>query len=81
MDQTLDPLLELDEGAEIGQADHLALDLLSDSILFLDVFPRVFGELLIPQGYAFVLFAESEDHDLEFLADLEELGGMADLPP
>ena len=81
MDQAFDALLELDEGAEIGQADHLAGDLLAGGVFLLDVLPGVFGELLKAEGDLLVPFVEIQDDHLDLLADGEELRGMAGLPP
>ena len=44
--QALDALLDLDEGAVVGEADHLALDAGADRVLLVGAVPRVLLDLL-----------------------------------
>src|SRR5262249_43683877 len=48
--QTLDALLELDEGAEIEDLEHLAVEHLADRVVVRDAIPRIRDELLDAEG-------------------------------
>src|SRR6185295_9033001 len=81
VDQALDPLLQLHEGAIVGDRDHLPLDLLGHGVALVHVLPRVGRELLHAERDALLLGIEGEDLHLHLLADGDELRGVADAPP
>ncbi len=81
VDEALDALLELDEGAVVGDRDHLAVDPRADRVLLLDVLPRVRLELLQAERDALALAVEVQDLDLDLLADPHHLRGMGDAAP
>src|SRR6059058_1821878 len=78
--QPLDPRLELDERAVVGDRHHLALDARADRILRGHVLPRVGLQLLQAEADALALPVDVEDFDLDLLADLHHLGGMRHAP-
>src|SRR6266513_924811 len=76
--EPLDAGLELDEGAIVGDGDHLALHARADGILRRDVLPRIVLQLLQAEGNALALPVDVEHFDLELLPDLHHFGGMRD---
>ena len=81
VDQALDALLELDEGAVAHDVDDLAGDAGADRVLLLDVFPRAGGLLLEAQRDLFAVLVDVQDHDLDLVVDLEHVAGMVDPAP
>src|SRR5438445_3948761 len=73
--------LELDEGPVVGEAHDLALGLGAGGIGLLDALPRIRRLLLVAQRHPAGLAIEVEHHDLDLIADLEDLRGMAHPPP
>src|SRR6185436_12862051 len=80
VEQAVDARLELDEGAELGQPDHLALHVRPDRELAGHVLPRVALELLETQRDPLVLLVDVEDDRLDRLPLLQELRGMGHVP-
>ena len=81
MDQTLDPRLQLDEGAVVGDVGDAALEAALDRVLGLDAFPGVGFQLLHAQADALGLGVEADDLDGDGLADLQRFRGMVDAAP
>src|SRR6185436_7721674 len=81
VDEPLDPLLQLHEGAVIGDRDDLALDPLGDRVPLVDVFPRIGRELLHAEGDALLLRIEREHLYLHLVPDRDELGRVAHAAP
>ncbi len=81
VDQALDALLELDEGAVVGEAHHLALDAGPDRVLLVGPVPRVLLDLLQAQADALAGGVELEDHHPDVLAHLEHLARVPDAAP
>ncbi len=81
VDQALDPLLELDEGAVAHDVDDLARDPGADRVLLLDVFPRAGRLLLEAEGDLLAVLVDVQDHDLDLVVDLEHVAGMVDPAP
>ena len=80
MQQAFQARLQLDEDAEVGDLGDLALDDLPGQVVVGDgLQPRVLGELLEAQGDALLFLVHGQDDALDFVALLEQLGGMADL--
>src|SRR5450432_2232459 len=81
VDQPLDALLELDEGAVVLERDDLAPDHRTRRILLLRVGPRILADLLEPEADPFGLDVELQDLDPHMIAHLEELRGVRDAAP
>ena len=81
MDQTLDPLLQLDEGAVGHHVDDLAADPRADRVLVGHVLPRTGGLLLQPQRDLLALLVDVQDHHLDLVVDLEHVAGVVDPSP
>src|SRR5437870_9316866 len=71
--QPVHPGLQLDERAEVGEADDLARHPRAHRIALLDRGPRVGLDLLEPEGDPLVLAIEIQDLRLDLLALLEDL--------
>src|SRR5262249_23554405 len=81
VDQALDPRLELDEGAVVGDVGDAALELHADRILRLDALPRIGLELLHAERDAVRVVIDPDDLHADRLADREDLARMIDAPP
>ena len=81
VDQALDALLELDERAVVDHVGDLAGDLLADRVAGLDVRPRVLEALPVAEGDPLLVLVDAQDDDLDLVADLEVLAGVADAAP
>ena len=81
MDQPLDPRLQFDKGAVIGDVGDAAAELGAGRIFQIDAFPRVGFELLHAERDALRLGVEADHLHLDVLPDVERLGGMIDPPP
>ena len=79
--QTLDAVLELDEGTIGHDVDHLALDLLTHGVACLDAVPRRGLLLLDAQGDAVLVAVDLQHDHFQFLVELYHLGGVADAAP
>src|SRR5262249_29973431 len=80
MQQALQPRLQFDEHAEVGQLRDLALLDVAGVVAAGDVaFPRVVGHLLQAQGDTLALLVHVEDDALDLLALADHLTGVADL--
>src|SRR3989454_8257177 len=73
--------LELDERAVVGEAHDLAPCLGAGRVRLLDALPRIRRLLLVAERHPARLAVEVEDHDLDLVADLEDLRGMPDATP
>src|SRR5215831_4439650 len=79
--QTLDALLQLDEGAEVEDLEDLAVDDLADRVVVGDPIPRVGDELLDPEadlGLLAVLRVDVEHDRLDLVALLVHLRRVLD---
>ena len=81
MDQPLDPGLQLDEGAVIGDVGHPPGVLGADRVLGFDAVPRIRLELLHAQADALRFKIEADHLDIDRLADAQNLGGVVDAAP
>src|SRR5213596_3355055 len=81
VDEPLDAGLQLDEGAVIGEANHLATGLRARRERLLDALPGVRRLLLVAERDAARLAVEVQHDHLDLVADLEDLRGMAHAPP
>src|SRR5207244_3115915 len=81
VDQALDPLLELDEGAIAHHVDDFAHDAGADRVLVGDVLPRAGRLLLQAQGDLLAVLVDVQDHHLALVVDLDEVAGVVDPAP
>ncbi len=81
MDKALDPRLQLDEGAVVGDVGDAAGEPGIGRVLELDAFPRIGFELLHAERDALRLGVEADHLDLDVLADIERLGRVVDAAP
>jgi len=81
VDEALDALLQLDEGAVVGDRHHAATHDAVLGVLLLDVFPGVALQLLQAQADALALLLEVEHLDVDLVADLHHLAGMLHAAP
>src|SRR4249919_557739 len=73
VDQAIDAAIQADEDAEVGDRLDLARHLVALLVQHGEGFPRIRGDLLHAQRDAAALFIHVEDHDLHFIADLDDL--------
>src|SRR5436190_663285 len=78
MNQPFDALIELDEGAEVGQVADLSLDLRADRILLGQLVPRVGLNLLETERNAPRGWIDAEHHRVHAVADIQYLRRMLD---
>ena len=80
MDEALDPLLDLHEGAEVEHLDHLGLDDLADRVVVGDAIPRIGDQLLDAERHLGLLAVEVdvEDDRLDLVPLLIELRRVLD---
>src|SRR5688500_9636085 len=78
VDEALDARLELDERAVLGDVGHPALEHAANRILGRGAFPRIGLELLHAEADALGLAVDADDLHLHRVADVEDLGRMAD---
>src|SRR5438093_4956307 len=76
--ETLDPFLQLDEGAEVGYAHDPAAHDVAQVVAREPIFPAVRLELLDPERELLVRRVDAEDHGLHLVPLLEHLRGMLD---
>ena len=73
MHQAVDAVLDLDEGAEVGQVAHPALDDCAGGILLCQVLPGVFHQLLHAQRDASIRRIHAQHHGIDFIGRLDQL--------
>src|SRR6266849_1394681 len=81
VNQALDPRLELDERAVIGQADDLAADARANRVPVRHVRPRIRDELLVAERHALGRRVVLEHDHVNLVVDLEELRWVPDAAP
>ncbi|EGJ78183.1 putative 30S ribosomal protein S1 [Streptomyces sp. Tu6071] len=81
VDQALDALVDADERAEGNELGDLAGDDLTDLVRPGELLPRVFLRRLERQGDTLAVHVHVENLDGDFLADLDNLGGVVDVLP
>src|ERR1035437_2671859 len=81
MDEAFHTLLQLHEGAVVGDGDHATVDTGAFRILGRDGLPGVLLQLLEAQGDALLAIVEVQHLDRELLPNVDELGGVRDAAP
>ena len=81
VDQPLDALLQLHEGAVVDQADDPPPHPRTQRVLLVDQGPGILGGLLVTQGDTLGFGIETEHDDPDLVADAEMLRGMVDPAP
>src|SRR5262249_3349021 len=76
--ETVDALLDLDEGAVVGQVAHHAADDRVRRIALGHLVPRIGLHLLHAQGDFLLLLVDVEDLHLDLIADGDQLAGVVD---
>ena len=76
--ESLDALLDLDEDAEVGPADHCSLDDLTKEVARLNREPWVIGKLLDAEAEALVVPVDVEDAGFDFVALVVHLARVLD---
>ena len=71
--------LERYNSALVGQLNYLTLNLLVNTELSLELFPRILLELLVAQAQTTVSYVDVEYYDLDLCTDLSELIRVFDL--
>src|SRR5690606_30255778 len=74
VDQAVDAAFQADEDAEVGDGLDLAGDLVALLVDGGEGLPRVGGDLLHAQRDAAALLVHVQDHDLDLVTDLHDLG-------
>ena len=80
MQQPVDPFLDLDKRAVIGQVPYGPLDHTVDRVAFGGIVPRVGLGLFDPQGDLLLLLVDSQDDHFDFVVDLHQFARVADPP-
>src|SRR6185437_11412682 len=78
MEQAVDALFDLDEGAIVGQVADRPLDHGTGRVLAGHLVPGVGLRLLHAQRDLLLVPVDAEDDDLDLVADLDELAGVVD---
>ena len=80
VDQAVDAVFHLDEGAEVGQVADFALNDRTNRIPLDEGNPGIALALLETQADLLVFLVDLQDHDVDFIADRNDLGRMLDVP-
>ena len=75
--ETFDPLLDLDEGSEIREPDHFAVHDIAFLMTVEELFPRVLAHLLQTERKALVLGVDVQNESVDSVAFFENFRGMA----
>src|SRR5438270_2509171 len=81
VDQSLDALLELDEGAIVSDADHASAYVRTDRITMRRVKPGVGSELFESQRHALFVLIEFQHFDLYLIAYVHQIPRMCQAAP
>src|SRR3972149_6521924 len=73
----LNPILQLDEGAEVREANHSSPYVHANTVFVRDPrLPRIWLALLEAEGNSTVGFIHVQDNSLDFITPLQELRGV-----
>src|SRR5581483_967094 len=76
VDEAVDAVLDLDEGAEVGKVTDAALDDCTGGVLVFEMLPGVFLELLHAERDAAVVRVDREDDGIDLVAGVNHLRGV-----
>ena len=76
VNHAVDALFEFDKRAVGRQIANLAAHVRANGIVVDCHFPRIFFELAQAEGNLLLFLVDVEDNRLDFVADLENLGGL-----
>src|SRR5690348_200883 len=76
VDQSIDSVFDLNEGAKIGQIANLSFHRASDWVLVVQLLPRILLELLQSERDATLCWIYVQHDRLNFIAGLHDLGRM-----
>ena len=79
--QAFDALFDFDEATVVGNVRDLAEDPRMRRITAREIVPRIVAQLLDAEGDALAFAVELEDLDVDFVADVHDLGRMLDALP
>ena len=79
MDEAVDAVLDADEHAEFGDVLDGALKDGALGVLLGDQLPGIGAHLLHAEADALLLGVDAQNDDFDFVAGVDELGGMAQL--
>src|SRR2546423_4043934 len=79
MDQSVDPRLDLDEGAETGEVPHLAVETRANWVFLGQHHPRILLRLLHTERYLLLVRIDLQHDCFDRLADRNELRRMTDV--
>src|SRR6266568_905593 len=79
--QAFDALLDLDEGAVVGEIGHLAEEARSRGIAAREAHPGILSQLLQAEGDAILLGVEFQHLRRDLVAHVEHFGRVLDAPP
>src|SRR5579871_4782711 len=80
MNQSVDTLFDLDEGAEIGHVPHPPLDYGTHAVPAIDGRPRIGLELFQPERDAAVARVHFQNHGFHLIAGFDDLRRMLHTP-
>src|SRR5579862_1548208 len=81
MHQSLDTVLDLDEGAVVGDVGNLAEHARTRRVTPRDVLPRIGTKLLQTEAHTRALAVKLQDPDLDLIAHLHDFGRVLDALP
>ena len=76
VDEAVDAVFDLDEGAEVGEVADAALDNGAGGVFVAEALPGVLEELLHAERDAAIGGIDAENNGVDLVAGLDELGGM-----
>ena len=78
MEQTVDAVVDLDEGAVVGEVPHHALDDRAGRVVGGHLLPGILLGLFHAQRDFLLFLVDGEHHHLDLVARLDQFAGMAD---
>jgi hypothetical protein len=79
VDEAIDVVLQLHEGAEARQLGHLAGDEIADLVFLVDVLPRIVAQLFDAEADSLVGLVDVDHFGFDFVVLFEDLHRVIDL--
>src|ERR1051326_5973563 len=76
VNQPVNSVLDLDEGAKVGEVAHASFNCRADGIFLVQPLPRIRLQLLQAERNPALVGIHIENHALDLIADVHQLGGM-----